>query len=145
MSSLCVFTRKRAFNDGHAFPSCADLSSSWLLSKQNLQLYFQFNTIIFRGSGYCTKIEEVKLMNNYTVEMTFLASRPAVLLSPPVPSALYELNAPIPVGRGLEDKHSVGSDDTIKHHVKYIRKIKTSGKYLMKCDLKNKNHKPPLH
>lgn len=75
-------------------------------------------------------------MNNYTVEMTFLASRPAVLLSPPVPSALYELNAPIPVGRGLEDKHSAGSDDTIKH-VKYtIRKIKTSGKYLMKSDLK---------
>lgn len=63
-------------------------------------------------------------MNNFTAEMTFLVSRPAVLLSPPVPSALDEPNAPTPVGRGLEDKHSAGSDDVIKHHVKdTIRKI----------------------
>lgn len=55
----------------------------------------------------------MNVMNNSTVMMTFLVPRPAVLLSPPVPSARFELNAPIPVGRGLEDIHSARSDGVI--------------------------------
>lgn len=68
----------------------------------------------------------MKLPNNSTVMMIFLASHPAVQLSPPVPSALYELNAPIPVGCGLEDVHSASSDgmiNTTKNTVCYQENI----------------------
>lgn len=52
-------------------------------------------------------------MNNYTVEMTFLVSCPVAQFFPPALPALYEPSAPIPGGRGLEDKHSAGSDNMI--------------------------------
>lgn len=50
-------------------------------------------------------------MNKFTGEMTHLVSHPAQQLSPPVPSALYELNTPRQGGHGLGDKHPAGSDD----------------------------------
>lgn len=57
----------------------------------------------------------MKLPNNSTVMMIFLASHPAVQLSPLVPFALYELNAPIPVGCGLEDIDPARSDGMINN------------------------------
>lgn len=50
-------------------------------------------------------------MNKFTGEMTHLVSHPAQQISPPAPSALYELNTPTQGGHGLRDKHQARSDD----------------------------------
>lgn len=97
------------------------------------------------------KIENVKVMNNFTVMMIFLVSHPAVQLSPPVPSALYELNAPILVGCGLEDIHSTSSDsriNTTQNMVCYQENInkwqESEKKIRWESVLYDKNDKPQL-
>lgn len=76
---------------------------------------FQSGTCNY-NTGLCIKektkkTKNRKLMNKFTGEMTHLVSRPPQQLSPPVPSALYELKTPTQGGHGLGDKHPAGSDD----------------------------------